>query len=412
MRIPQILICIALITAPAVCLYAQRDSSVYLSKKGLNNLLNNKFSSIVTGQTNNSTISNFASFDPLDGSFSFKGSFGVGQNDTLAKISYLSFKIEGDLLSNSYGALFKNAKLNTGALLDFQYHLRLRKGSGVKYLSSDRSALHLQQLVDSTAFAVAVENLFLEERTRGAFLQTQRTKFQLDSLELISTRRKLDSVASVRTTLPVVPANYDTLKKVNQYADSVLNKLTALQKDSMATKNIIDSTSYVANNSLTLRQSAKRKLNIAYRNKALEKELNAPVSAISISWLTITAGLSQKDYYTYDPTGGFSESINKKELGSFRIGLTGNYYKQYAYPSKGAFFINAGFLRSKDNNASLFSTTDINQEVAVKNAGGDTTSKITKKYSVYTDPITEAKSWSLFLNFYLISLNNSTALHI
>jgi hypothetical protein len=69
-------------------------------------------------------------------------------------------------------------------------------------------------------------------------------------------------------------------------------------------------------------------------------------------------------------------------------------------------------LRSKDNNASLFSTTDINQEVAVKNAGGDTTSKITKKYSVYTDPITEAKSWSLFLNFYLISLNNSTALHI
>jgi hypothetical protein len=80
--------------------------------------------SILGAKTDNSNIGNYASLDPAAGSFTFKGSLPVGK-DSSPHLSYLSIAVGGDLISDSYAALFTNSKVNTNATVEAQWHVRL-----------------------------------------------------------------------------------------------------------------------------------------------------------------------------------------------------------------------------------------------------------------------------------------------
>ena len=75
-------------------------------------------------------------------------------------------------------------------------------------------------------------------------------------------------------------------------------------------------------------------------------------------------------------------------------------------------YINVGILRIVDNNTSLLSTTEVNQERVFKNISGDTVRRVLRKYNAYTDPIAEFKNWQFFTNFYYMFGDKTSGLHL
>ncbi len=403
---------------------SKKTEDVYLSRAGLNRLLNLKFGSIVTGQSSSTAIGNYASFDPANGSFVFKGSFGIGdrlrnskdsvnntqpRNPDSANISYLTFRLEGDLISDSYAALFTNSKLNTHAALEMQYHLRLSK-SGIHYFLHDSKALHLSKMLDSIKYYQDLHLLFSAANVREELRHQHQINFQLIAYELQENQHKLDSVYN-RQRAAVSAADFLSVKKEIAVVDSITQLVRKKQLDTMKLNKDIDSLTYIINNSFYLRQVEKEKLNSEYDKKITLLEGTAHYSSLNIWWITFIAGISKKNFYTYDTSLVFSKQVAKQELGTFRLGFAFNYYREYSETNR-AWFANLGVIRYKDNNTSLLSTQEITQESVTKNSVGDTTRKISRKYNVYTDIIVESQVWSVFGNWYFIQRGKQRAFHV
>lgn len=120
----------------------------YLTQKGVNNFINRAFSNLVTGQGSSVEPANFASLDPANGSFAFKGVTPLKfKKDGVGRISFLSIKIEGDLISKSYYALFTNSVLNTNAAVQGEYNFWFGKHHiGFKLSDNANIALKRNQI--------------------------------------------------------------------------------------------------------------------------------------------------------------------------------------------------------------------------------------------------------------------------
>lgn len=383
----------------------------YLSAKGQNLLVNSKFGSIVTGQPTGTAVGNYASLDPAAGSFTLKGSMPLRRDSTSTAFSYLTFKFAGDLISDSYAALFTNSSLNTNAVLDLQYHFRLRKAfKRIRFLSTHLARLSLQKRM-----------LFLDsvdiERKLGDTASIRKTK-DLNRLKLSITvwdkdtkRALLDSFEAATNTLrnrlpmnkEMISKNVDTMFKIQK----TINDLT---DDSVKTQKAIDSLNFAYNNFHDLSNFFRIKLVTAYRDSLRKLENLANITGIKFGWFTISGGGSNKNYYTFNSSSPFADQIVKNELSAFRVGLAYNFYVEKSFPNRASLF-NIGFSRYKDNNTSVLSAQAISEEQVIKNTAGDITRKIAKSYQVYTDPIIEDKIWNFFANVYLISGSKTNAVH-
>lgn len=385
------------------------DRQAYLSKEGLNRLLNLKFGNIVTGQSNNTSIGSYASLDPVNGSFVFKGSFGVGKNKDSAQISYLTFRLEGGLISDSYAALFTNSKLNTSGLLEGQYHFRLSKSS-ITYYYSDKARIHLVMLMDSIDHDQKIKALMVVDSKRSAFLEEQNFLYSFNRAELQTNQHRFDSVKAERK-MAFDKGDFASVRKLNAVTDSINLLVTKGEVALLQLEKVRDSVRFVDSNEIFLRNAQKKIINDAYEQKKIQTELGVPFSKVHLSWLTVIGGMSRKDFYTYDSTLAFSSRISTQNLGTFRIGLAYNYYAENN-ESKRATFINIGLLRYKDNNTSVLSTQTISQESVTKNAAGDTTRKISKQYNAFSDPIVESHVWSIFGNCYFVQKGKGQSFHV
>jgi hypothetical protein len=385
------------------------ENQAYLSNEGLNRLLNLKFGSIVTGQSNNTSIGSYASLDPANGSFVFKGSFGVGRKQDSAQISYLTFRLEGGLISDSYAALFTNSKLNTSGLLEGQYHFRLSR-SNITYYYSDKARILLVMRMDSIDHDQKIKALMVADSKRSAFLAEQDFLYSFNQTELQINQHRFDSVKADRK-IAFDKGDFASVRKLNAVTDSINVLVTKGEATLLQLDKVRDSARFVAKNEIFLRNAQKKIINDAYEQKKMQTELGAPFSMVHLSWLTVIGGISRKDFYTYDTALAFSSRLSTQNLGTFRVGLAYNYYAENS-ESQRATFINVGFLRYKDNNTSLLSTQTISQESVTKNDAGDTTRKISKQYNAFTDPVVESHVWSIFSNCYFVQKGKGQSFHV
>jgi hypothetical protein len=73
---------------------AQKIGIIDLSRDGINKVVNNKMSSLTNGNSTGSSPISFASLDPADGSFTFKGSLPLTSeknNNHFALLFFLDF---------------------------------------------------------------------------------------------------------------------------------------------------------------------------------------------------------------------------------------------------------------------------------------------------------------------------------
>jgi hypothetical protein len=152
-----------------------------------------------------------------------------------------------------------------------------------------------------------------------------------------------------------------------------------------------------------------RLLKESFSDTLTKLELNAPISAIRLSWFTITGNFNRKKYYTYDTTLAFNERINAKRFNSFNFGAEWHIYFQQAYRPL-AHYLKIGYSHRKNNNIKDLSTSELTQKT--KSSANGVEREVVDRYSVYTDSIQEFKSNFFYADYYFMFKRNAlSALH-
>lgn len=406
-----------------MCLYpafshSQGWGDLNLSSRGINRIVNKKMASLVSGPANGTSIASFASFDPANGSFTFKGSTTLINDKKSSRFAFLSLRLEGDLISDNYGILFKNTALNTNAGGEIQLHYRFKKGirryfaygTQQSKLDRDKKDLdnwhvrsrvsidesydqnHLNRLISQYAFQIKVLEFRVTDNTQK---QTQATGLiNTELAKAVPSPIVVNNLSATLTTLEGEAADFSKqIKSLKQKQDSI--------------------NAILLNTPISLQLDARNKLDRKYMDSLDVIEENVSLGALKFTWFTFIAGASEKGYYTHRPDAGlpFSEQLKRETLKTFRLGLSFNYYSEEMIPSS-VFYGNIGIVTYRDNNIRFLSSKQLVQERVIKNAVGDTVRKASKTYNVYDDPIESTNVISLFSNMYFMNENRSIAFHL
>lgn len=389
---------------------------IYLSREGLNFLVNSKLASLVSGQPTGTAVANFASFEPVNGTFTFKGSVPLSRKADSSRFAFLTIRLEGDLISESYAALFRNSELNTGTVADVQLHFRFSRDiKRFSYLATHAATLDLQR------------TMLGNERTRGLAKastagnwanyisgELARNQFNLDVIRFKIADNVLKQTAkatTISTELAKLVPDAQVIKTNSEDLAKLETEEAGFRTEEKKLFKSIDSLTIVQADLAGFRQKYINSINKKTADSIEKLEHNAVLTGVRFTWFTLIGGGSKKNFYLFNESLPFNDQIEKKEFNTFRIGLSINFYNERSFPTK-AFYGNIGFLRYKDNNIKLLSTMEVAQQKVIKNSTGDIIRTITKKYNSYTDPIIESTVWNIFSNAYFIHSSKSMALHL
>jgi hypothetical protein len=147
------------------------------------------------------------------------------------------------------------------------------------------------------------------------------------------------------------------------------------------------------------------------RTKKFEKIKDSTlIDGFRISWFTAVGSIGKSKIFLYKPTITFADQIKDQQIFDNSFGLAWNTYFKSGLQNQ-TWLINLGVLRSLGNNSDTLSTTDVLEEYSYKNAKGDTTRKVSQKYSAYSDEIFHKREVITYLNVYYIFGQNSNGLH-
>jgi hypothetical protein len=197
---------------------------------------------------------------------------------------------------------------------------------------------------------------------------------------------------------------------MKKYRKSVMIK-DSISKDLNKTRRTIDSLCLTLDHWDYMEAYLK---NIVANEKEKKKEKikdSTLIERFTISWFTATTSIGKSKLYEYNKSEPFENQINEDSRYDNSIGLAWNVYWKSNFMHQ-AWLFNIGLSKSLSNNTDTLSTTDITQEYAYKNITGDTTRKISQKYSAYTDPIVSKRQWNLYFNTYYIFGRNGAGLHM
>lgn len=403
------------LTLPAYYVKAQNpeESEVrYLSRSGINRLANNKFGNLVTGQSNSTNLVNYAAFNPVAGSANFNGSLPIGNANDTARFSFLSFKISGDLISDSYLALFQNSKVNTNVAISGQWDFQLGKGFHFNYLGS--SSFNLDQKRRAIELQYDENNRKFAEQSASNPNELNLKRIQIAILDNALGRSR-DSLSNIQIYLDHLMSDFsrnaDSVKIVN---DSLLRKRNYIEQLEKNRWNIVvlsDSLQNLIANNIGFILATQGKIDEERESKLRLLEDSAVITGIKFNWISLVASTGRKNYYTFNPLEVFSNQIQKLESNPWKFGIMYNYYSERSFPRR-VFLGNIGVFRYADNNLSLLSTKDISQENVITNAAGDTTRKISKTYKSYTDEVIHSKVWNFTGNIYLLYSSKKSGFHV
>jgi hypothetical protein len=85
---------------------------------------NKSFASVLGATGPNNQIGNYATLDPLNGSFTLKGLIPIQKSSR--NINFLSVALKGALLSDKTSQLFKQGKINTNSSIKVDYHFLMK----------------------------------------------------------------------------------------------------------------------------------------------------------------------------------------------------------------------------------------------------------------------------------------------
>ena len=398
--------------------FSQRWGNIELTPEGLNTLVNKKMQSLVTGPANGTAIASYASFDPANGSFIFKGSAPLTSEKSKNNFLFLSVRLEGDLIGDNFSVLFKNSGLNAGATADLQLHYRFRKGLRQYYTFEHQEA----RLANSKAELLKWRNRRLAAIISSYDLSSvnanlSQYQFQTSLLEFRikqNTQKRAEKINAINAELSNVPPNSAAIETANGELTKLEDEYATMTKQLQSLKQKTDSINTIistATRASSLAVDESNQLDKKYEDSLAIIEQNVELRGLRFTWFTLIAGAGSKAFYTYDAALPFGTQLNRKTLETVRLGLALNYFSEQALPTS-LFYGNLGFVVYEDNNLRFLTTKQLDQVKTVKNNLGDTVRTIKKTYNVYEDPIQSTHVTSLFFNGYWMNKQKTFAFHL
>jgi hypothetical protein len=414
MRIAIWLLPLCLFSLTTVAQQQKKWSDLELSSKGLNFLVNSKMQSLVTGPANGTAVASYASFDPANGSFIFKGSTPLTREES-KRFVFLSARIEGDLISDSYAVLFKNTALNSGVTGDIQLHYRFKKGIKQFYLFSGEAAKLKadKDLLEKwrTQTVAQIQQSYSDNRTRSLLDQYEFEGKVLEYRATQNSNQRVALIGNLNTELAKLNPTSATVTSYSNALKALEDTAATFSKQLTETRKKIDSVTIIRRDATALSNAIVNRFHEKYRDSLTKIEKNVKLSGVRFTWFTLILGGSKKAYHTFDPNQPFENQLIRHDSSTFRVGLSLNYYSEHAFP-RTMFYGNIGAVAYHDNNIKYLSTRQLEQERTLKNAVGDTIRKIKKTYNVYTDPVRGTFVTSLFSNLYFMNDARTMALHL
>lgn len=383
-----------------------------LKLREIKRLTNHFFASLVTSNSGSGSLGNFASLDPVDGSFTFQGTAALGNQEKESDrtpIIYLSFKGKGDLIGESYSSLFSNSSLNTGVSISGSLHWMI---------SQPRVAFRMEEAANFNMMKRSAETRFsrAEAISNGETVPIIKVRMQFVEKAIISSDRAIDSCKRWRMVL------LDSFDKVDQKFwkgitdasndnEDAIEKLEKertgweLKKDSLNTVLDYYRPGY---NYMALYDQVKAE----NEKKAIIDSLiiNFTLARHSFWWITFTGGGGKQDYTTYDASAAFDSQIQKAEFNTYNLGISLNWFRKNNTFNR-VYYVNGGFSRQRINNIDLIGTKTVTDTRKLTNSSGDVTRVVEKKYSAYTDPIAETEGWKVFINSYFMFGRKPSGFH-
>ncbi|MDX2046142.1 MAG: hypothetical protein SFU87_05120 [Chitinophagaceae bacterium] len=378
----------------------KKKSEGLLSPKTFNYVFNKSFSKFATGQENSTPLSNFASFDPSNSRFLLNGFIPL-KDSASKKPTFLSFKISGGLINGSATTLFSDKKLNTDVSIDLKYHFFFRPFSkqityftDEKYILKDKvEDIAKDSVKQKTKFDLSLNENWIQKQKESINWQIETVKIEYEKIS-----RKYEEVKNkIIAFKKLTPILHDSVKYYSDSSASLLIKIAEKINERVNLSSRHDSLSAINERKERLTEEFKENLKKVSASKRLAAELEAKINSIRYSWLSVILSLNKRKYYTYYDSLPFKDRLQKNTLDAFNIGIEWNFFSQGILLKK-AHYLNFGVVKRRFNNLDELSATDIEQEI--KNISNDTTRKIVKKYSAFTDIVNDFRSWLIYSNYY------------
>lgn len=382
-------------------------------------LFNQAFGSVLGSVGPNNDVGNYASFDPLDGSFKFKGVVPIGKEEK--SISYLSLAVQGGITSSDFNKIFDGFKIGTNSAVQVEYHFKRRVKTNAVTRESEAEAVynrekHLlckqekleldfldQQKEKSTARLTIVENLI-----NSANLETgpvrQRLLMSLSYLEQLRTTVEDQKNPKHDSTLKEYR---EAIKKSSTYA----SEQDSLKKTILTLNREADSLRANLNDWRDIKAYIRNSIYAKNDAKLDTLQNNYKFSKFTINWFTLIGSIGKKSYYTFNSSAPFNEQIKDDALYSNSFGIAWSMYTRNDTEKRSS-LLNIGILRKRDGNTDTLTTTDVNQERTITNEQGDVVKKISKKYSSYTDLVEASRIMQLYINYFYIFGKRQSSFHV
>jgi hypothetical protein len=149
----------------------------------------------------------------------------------------------------------------------------------------------------------------------------------------------------------------------------------------------------------------------SYRRLMDSLVLGAPIKKWAINWFTVAGGIGRQKTYFFDGSLPFSSQIVPDKMTTGNISFAWNSYSTESLHGHTR-FISLALGWKRENNAALFSTTEVDVTKNISNSTGDSTHTVTTKYNAFTDSLSAYNSWFLSGDFYFVFGKRAGGFHI
>lgn len=388
------------LSAATQCNLKELPDSVLIKK------LNQSFSNLASGHGNAIALSNYGSFEPVNGEFKLNvfGPIGKVQKK---KVAFYNINVGGKLIGDNSAVLFSDSKFNAGMNAGFKLHLPALNLSNNS--SSNNKNQILEQICEEyrkynlqTSQAVfEYDSIFIDTRIRQAVYRRDTLMAKL----IMNEKRKTDLLTKFHS-LPEQDTSGRlsiSTKLIDIYNDSRQIRIDTSTVNSQIRKDSILIVSEFERTNAPSKILYEAEREFKKKKDSLEMSLNT--SGVKAAWFSIVGDIGRRKYYLFHEKLPFSQQLEEKKFTTSSLGIEFNFvgYSEngksvIAGPLPNFHLGSFGFTRIQSNNITDFNTTELS--FARKFVSGDSTQALGTKYQVYTDSISDYRGWRLYGNFY------------
>lgn len=387
-------------SAAAQCDQQEPSDSVLYKK------LNQSFSNLATGRGDAITLTNYGSFEPVNGQFKLNVFTPLGPVQK-KKAFFLSFFAGGTLIGENTSILFSNSKFSAGMNAGIKLHLPPVKLEN-HFLSSNGKKILDQICSEYKKYTLDSSYAIFDYDSSYIAIRLQQGKLRMDALlRWLAINEKLrDALTDSLNKINAIDTS-NRLRIANQLLD-VYKQLRQITADTTDLNSQIRKDKRLIDSALLRENAASKILDVAkkeYLQKKDSLEMTLDTKGAKASWFSFVGDIGRRKHYLFHDSLPFGQQLEEKKFTTSSWGIEFNFVG-YSDKDKNVFVGplpnfhagNIGLIRICNNDIDDYSTVELSD--AIKYVAGDSTHNVSSKYQVYIDSISKYSAWKFYGNYY------------